>query len=121
MWKKARLMGRLATCSNPLVQAIYRHPLRRPWRPMPAAGEEKAMKTEAPPQPPERGGLFSLLTELGRVLRLSVASSWLVRLSLAATVVLLMLFLWARVLGVLTTQGFGPHGACLLWLPSLLT
>lgn len=62
-----------------------------------------------------------LLTELGQVMRQSFASSWLVRMSLAATITLVLLFLWTRMVNVLTTQGFGPHGACLLWLPSLIS
>jgi signal transduction histidine kinase len=32
-----------------------------------------------------------------------------------------LLLVWSRLVNVFTTQGFGPHGGCLLWLPSLIT
>jgi len=51
----------------------------------------------------------------------SIANSWPVRISLAATAVLLLLFVWTKLINVFATQGFGPHGECLLWLPSLVT
>ncbi len=62
-----------------------------------------------------------MLTELGRVVQQSMRDSWLARISLASTVAIVLLLFWARLVNVLTTQGFGPHGACLLWLPGLIT
>lgn len=59
--------------------------------------------------------------ELGCVVRQSIATSWPARLSLATTAILVSLLFWTKAGNVLTTQGFGPHGACLLWLPGLIT
>lgn len=68
-----------------------------------------------------RNWLWEMLTELGHVVRQSIADSWLTRIGLATTGALTVLFLWTRIVNILTTQGFGPHGACLLWLPGLIT
>src|SRR5436190_16943419 len=46
---------------------------------------------------------------------------WHLRVSLAATVVLLSLFIWTKLIDVFATRGFGAHGWCLLWLPGLIT
>jgi signal transduction histidine kinase len=34
---------------------------------------------------------------------------------------MLLLFIWTRLINVFATEGFGAHGWCLLWLPSLIT
>ena len=79
------------------------------------------MKAHGPRKSTSRGLLWEMLTELGRVVQQSMRDSWLARISLASTVAIVLLLFWARLVNVLTTQGFGPHGACLLWLPGLIT
>ncbi len=79
------------------------------------------MKADGP-QKSTRGGLiWEMLTELGYAVQQSMADSWLARISLATTATIVLLFFWTRLINVLTTEGFGPHGECLLWLPSLIT
>lgn len=65
--------------------------------------------------------LREMFTELLGVIRQNIAESWLVRVSLAVTILLLLLYVLSRFVDILTTSGFGPHGACLLWLPGLIT
>lgn len=79
------------------------------------------MKFHPLPKNASRRWLWEMLIELGRVVRQSLAGSWLARICLAMTITTVLLFFWTRVVNVLTTQGFGPHGACLLWLPGLVT
>ncbi|TMC23211.1 MAG: HAMP domain-containing histidine kinase [Chloroflexi bacterium] len=64
--------------------------------------------------------LREMFTELYRVIQQSIAQSWLVRVSLAVTLLLPLAFVLTKFINVLTTSGFGPHGACLLWIPSLI-
>jgi signal transduction histidine kinase len=68
-----------------------------------------------------KGLFWEMWTELVILVRQSVADSWLLRVSLATTIVLLLLFIWTRLINLFATKGFGPHGACLLWLPGLIT
>src|SRR5438128_1060667 len=82
---------------------------------------EEAMKAHDPQKSTSRGVFGGMFAELGSVVQQSVADSWLVRIGLATTATITLLFLWTRVVNVLTTAGFGPHGACLLWLPGLIT
>jgi signal transduction histidine kinase len=42
-------------------------------------------------------------------------------MSLAATAVIFLLFIWTRLIDVFATAGFGAHGWCLLWHPGLIT
>jgi signal transduction histidine kinase len=79
------------------------------------------MKTPPPPSHRRSKARFERLTHSLRVLQQSVADSWRLRISLAGTIALLLLLVWSRLVNVFTTQGFGPHGECLLWLPSLIT
>src|SRR6266849_6572497 len=79
------------------------------------------MKARPSQRDTNRRLLRGMLTELSMGAQQSIADSWLVRISLAATVVLLLLFIWTRLINVFATEGFGPHGECLLWLPSLIT
>src|SRR5579864_3438451 len=79
-----------------------------------------SMKVRTPRRGISRGPLHGALAELVLGARQSIANSWPVRISLAATVVLLLLFVWTKLINVFATQGFGPHGECLLWLPSLI-
>src|SRR3954453_11762779 len=79
------------------------------------------MKAHRPQRGTSRGLLREMLTELGTLVQQSLAESWFLRISLATTVVLLLLFIWGKLVNVFATQGFGPHGACLLWLPGLIT
>ncbi len=69
---------------------------------------------------PQKSTSLGLLTEVGRVVQQSMADSWLVRIGLATTATTVLLFIWTRLINVLATRGFGPHGECLLWLPSLI-
>jgi signal transduction histidine kinase len=66
-----------------------------------------------------KSALGDMGQEIWSVIRQAVANSWLVRMSLAITPVLLACSLVLQVLS--HVERFGPHGACLLWLPSLLT
>src|SRR5882724_11620406 len=69
-----------------------------------------------------RGLITGMLTELGAVIRQSLQDSWPMRISITLTIAIALLYLWTRGLyNLLTTNGFGPHGECLLWLPSLIT
>ena len=79
------------------------------------------MKAHDPQQSPNRGLLWEMLTELGRVVQQSLADSWVARIGLATTATIALLFIWTRLVNLLATQGFGPHGECLLWLPGLIT
>jgi signal transduction histidine kinase len=79
------------------------------------------MKARTPRGASSRGPFYGPLAELVMGARQSIADSWLVRSSLAATAVLLLLFVWTKLINVFADQGFGPHGECLLWLPSLIT
>jgi signal transduction histidine kinase len=79
------------------------------------------MKARTPRRGISRGPLHGTLAELVVGARQSIADSWPVRISLAATVVLLLLFVWTRLINVFATAGFGAHGWCLLWLPGLIT
>jgi signal transduction histidine kinase len=72
-------------------------------------------------QSPNWSPLRKRLTELHSVTRRSLADSWATRISLAIAVVLTLLVIWARLVNLFATQGFGPHGDCLLWLPGLIT
>jgi signal transduction histidine kinase len=88
---------------------------------MAEAAQEEAMKTHGPQKNISGRLLWEMLEELGRVVRQSLTDSWLARISLVATGTIILFFCWTRLVNVLTTQGFGPHGACLLWLPGLIT
>lgn len=79
------------------------------------------MNARTPRGASRRGLFYEMLAELFRIVRQSIVDSWLVRISLAATAVLLLLFVGTKLINVFTDQGFGPHGECLLWLPSLIT
>ncbi len=79
------------------------------------------MKAYNPRRSPSVRLLQGRFTSLGTLVHQSIADSWLVRISLAATAVMLLLFIWTRLINVFATEGFGPHGECLLWLPSLVT
>ena len=79
------------------------------------------MKVHRPQKDFSRGLFREMITELGALIRQSLAESWFLRISLATTVILLLLFIWGKLVNVFATQGFGPHGACLLWLPGLIT
>src|SRR5260370_19591935 len=83
--------------------------------------KEGAMKARTPRGASSRGPFYGTLAELVMGARQSIADSWLVRISLAATAVLLLLFVWTKLINVFADQGFVPHGECLLWLPSLIT
>src|SRR5216110_731958 len=83
--------------------------------------KEGAMKARTPRRGISRESLHGTLAELVMGAQQSIANSWPVRISLAATAVLLLLFVWTKLINVFATQGFGPHGECLLWLPSLVT
>src|SRR2546421_5903395 len=83
--------------------------------------KEESMKARTPRRGISRGPLHGTLAELVMGAQQSIANSWYVRMSLAATTVLLLLFVWTKLINVFATQGFGPHGECLLWLPSLIT
>ena len=73
------------------------------------------------PQKSTSGGLIEgMRTDLGHIFQQSIAGSWLVRISLTITAVIILLFFWSRLINLLATQGFGPHGECLLWLPGLI-
>lgn len=79
------------------------------------------MNSHSSPKRVSQKLLREMFMELGRVVWQSIATSWLARLSMASTVILVSLLFWTKAGNVLTTQGFGPHGACLLWLPGLIT
>src|SRR5947208_4504137 len=61
-----------------------------------------------------------MFMDLGLVVQPSIAGSLLVRIRLATMVFIIFSFIFTRLINVLTTEGFGPHGACLLWLPGLI-
>ena len=66
--------------------------------------------------------LTGILAEISSEIRQSIIDSWLIRISLAVLAALIVYYLWTRGLdNILATRGFGPHGECLLWLPSLIT
>ncbi|TMC15561.1 MAG: response regulator [Chloroflexi bacterium] len=79
------------------------------------------MKARCTQKSPSRSLLREMFMELGHVVQQSIADSWLVRISLATMVFIIFSFIFTRLINVLTTEGFGPHGACLLWLPGLIT
>ncbi len=79
------------------------------------------MKARTPRRGISRGPLHGMLAELVMGVQQSMANSWSVRISLAATTVLLLLLVWIKLINVFATAGFGAHGWCLLWLPGLIT
>ncbi|HZR43160.1 MAG TPA: hypothetical protein VFB12_23790, partial [Ktedonobacteraceae bacterium] len=79
------------------------------------------MKARSPQNTTSRQLLWDMFTELSHVFQQSIAHSWLARISLSFTAALVLFFFCTRVVNVFTTAGFGPHGECLLWIPSLIT
>jgi len=65
------------------------------------------------------GMLREGLTELRNLIQES-ARSWLVRIGVLPTIVLLFFYIWSRFVDVLATSGFEAHGYCLLWNHGLI-
>lgn len=79
------------------------------------------MKARSLQKSPSVGLFREMFTELSTLVQQSIADSWLVRISLATTPAIILLFIWTKLVNVFATAGFGAHGWCLLWLPSLIT
>src|SRR5437667_327395 len=86
---------------------------------MEKVAEEETMKAHHPHSSERllRGRFMTFCT----LVHQSIADSWPVRMSLAATAVIFLLFIWTRLIDVFATAGFGAHGWCLLWNPGLIT